>query len=172
MNLRPTAEQVAAHNARIGTARIVRGKSSMDDSKPAGRKPIGLPKAKRERKRALARVPEWRVLKGCIDLLKSHPKVAFHWRQSTGAFQVDGRYLKFSFKGASDLMAVMKGTAQFWAIECKSTGKKATDDQQRFLDAVNEAGGRGLCVDDPAKLAEALNSVVMIGDIPASEIPF
>ena len=171
-------EQIDARNALARSARLVKGENSARrDNEERAVEPLAEPKRierqkSKRRARELSRIPEWRVLKGCADLLASHPRVAFYWRQNTGSFQVAGRYIKFSFRGASDLMAVMKGTAQFWAIECKSTGKKATQDQQAFLDAVVAAGGVGICVDDPKKLAEALNGALLIGDIPASEIPF
>lgn len=175
--LRMTEEQLEAHKARVSGARLVRGKSSARrDNEERAVEPLSEPKRierqkSKRRARELSRIPEWRVLKGCADLLASHPRVAFYWRQNTGSFQVAGRYIKFSFRGASDLMAVMKGTAQFWAIECKSTGKKATQDQQAFLDAVVAAGGRGVCVDDPKKLAAALNQRCECHGVPVEHCP-
>ena len=170
---RMTPEQVQAHNANIERGgRVVRGRSAMDDHGQSGRKPKP-PELLKEKRRAreLSRIPEWRVLKGCADLLEAHPRVAFYWRQNTGSFLVGGRFIKFSFRGASDLMAVMKGTAQFWAIECKSTGKKATQDQQAFLDAVVAVGGQGICVDDPKKLADALNARCECHGVPVEHCP-
>lgn len=104
-------------------------------------------------------VPESRVLKGCMDILESHPCVALWWRQNTGAITKGTRHIKFSFKGASDLMAVMQGAAWsgvFLAVECKATGKTATPDQQAFLKNVLDAGGLAICVDDPQKLIHYL----------------
>lgn len=102
------------------------------------------------------RLSEKLVMKGCIDILSSHPKVALFWRQNTGAAKMKGDYwVKFSFKGASDLMAVMVG-GKFLAVECKATGEKASKEQDAFLLNVYAAGAYSICVDDPQQLIDFL----------------
>lgn len=99
------------------------------------------------------------VLKGCSEILDRHPKVAQWWRVNTGAMKMDnGRYVKFSFVGASDLM-FFTTSGRFGACECKATGKKPSDDQVAFLSNVALAGGFAVCVDHPAELAEALKAL-------------
>jgi hypothetical protein len=98
------------------------------------------------------------VLKACQAILASHPRISIYWRQNTGAMRDKDRFIRFSFKGASDLMAVTK-QGRFCAIECKRTGERPTPGQQAFLDAVAQAGGFAVCVDAPEKLIEALKGV-------------
>lgn len=109
------------------------------------------------------KLTETSVMQTCYELLMAHPAVGLVWRQNTGAARVGERYIKFSFKGASDLMAILQG-GKFMAVECKATGKKPTAEQQAFLDNVNGCGGIGLWCDDPAALQKALD-----GQQPAAE---
>lgn len=144
-----TEEQYAAHQARVASARVVRPMG--EEVKPGRPAKVKAPKVPKLR--------ESDVLKGCIRLLDSHPGIAIWWRQNTGAVKVDERYVKFSFKGASDLMAVTR-TGRFCAIECKATGKWTTPEQDAFLSRVKEAGGLSVCVDHPNKLADALEELI------------
>ena len=110
-------------------------------------------------RRARLFVSEARVLRACMEVLEAHPYVAMWWRQNTGAGQLaSGRFVKFSFRGASDLMGVLKGGA-FLAVECKATGKHATPEQAAFLDNVSDAGGHSICVDDAGTLLRWLDSL-------------
>ena len=101
---------------------------------------------------------ESKVQAACIDLLDKHPNVVKWWRQNTGSAKMGGRFVKFSFKGASDLMGVLRG-GRFLAVEVKATGKAPSLEQIAFLDAVNAAGGLAVCVDDPVQLANTLRGV-------------
>ena len=102
-------------------------------------------------------VSEALVLRACMDVLEASPIVKIWWRQNTGAGKLaSGRYVKFSFAGASDLMGVLRN-GLFLAVECKATGKKASPEQHAFLDNVIGAGGKGFVVDDAKDLLNALN---------------
>jgi hypothetical protein len=97
------------------------------------------------------------VLAACQAILEAHPAVALWWRQNTGAVKFqDSRYVKFSFKGAPDLMGLFKG-GRFFCVECKATGKSPNAAQQAFLDNVRDAGGLPIWTDDPAALMAALD---------------
>lgn len=120
-------------------------------------------KLQRERLKQKPFVPEYMVLAACQDVLEAHPLVALWWRQNTGAAQVAGRYIKFSFKGASDLMGVLT-SGIFIAVECKATGKKASPEQHAFLANVIEAGGKAFIVDDAKDLHNALNLLSIVPD--------
>lgn len=148
-------EQLAKIQARIKAA-----SGNIITSKPHEVSVKRQAAAKRPRARkAVQQVPEKYVLRECSKLLDSHPKIAFWWRVNTGAMKMDnGRYVKFSFVGASDLMAVTT-SGRFVAVECKATGKKASEAQQSFLDNVSAAHGLGLCVDHPALLHAALEAL-------------
>lgn len=150
MNLRMTEEQEEAHKKRLESARLVIGTASAREE-PKPKKP-------RVRRYFDLKIPESKVLAECIKILEAHPMIAFWWRQNTGAARLKGNFfVKFSFKGASDLMAVTR-QGRFCAIECKATGKKPSADQERFLANVREAKGLSACVDDPAKLKAFLDS--------------
>lgn len=117
---------------------------------------------KRLRKRSLApaldTISERQVLHACMNILSRHPKVALAWRQNSGrAIAAGGQSIKFAFKGCSDLLGMLRG-GRFLAVETKATGSKPSPEQLRFLQNVNEAGGLGLCVDDPAALLNALET--------------
>jgi hypothetical protein len=130
---------------------------SAQQSELAKRRNTGL---KRSHKRAVDELPEAAVLRDCSRVLEQHPRVSRWWRVNTGAMKMDnGRYVKFSFVGASDLMFILHGSGRFGACECKATGKKPTEEQQAFLDNVTAAGGFAICVDHPADLLNALNAL-------------
>ena len=99
------------------------------------------------------------VLRACMDVLEAHPAVALWWRQQTGAVKFGPRFVKFSFRGASDLMAVLQCSGKFCAIECKATGGKPSPEQAAFLDNVNDAGGAAGCFDNPLKLKDWLDGL-------------
>jgi hypothetical protein len=101
------------------------------------------------------KIPESKVLAACQDILTYHPRVAFWWRQNTGAAKMGERFVRFSFPGASDLMAVLKN-GKFLAVECKASGKKANEEQDEFLKKCNRATAYGICVDDPQQLIDFL----------------
>jgi len=55
--------------------------------------------------------------------------------------------------GASDLIGFVPPAARFWALELKQPGEEPTEDQYKFLAAVNAAGGFSDWADD---IAEAI----------------
>lgn len=104
------------------------------------------------------KLSERQVLRTCLNILKTHPKVAFAWRQNVGAAMSPGGIaIRFAFRGCSDILGALIG-GRFLAVEAKATGCKATPVQESFLRAVNESGGLGVCVDDPQKLVDALEA--------------
>lgn len=148
-----TAEQVAAINAR-NRPRIVALLDKPDPIQPRGKpgRPKGSGKPRKPRRR------EAEVLAACILILEAHPAVALWWRQNTGGVKFGERYVKFSFKGASDLMAVLRG-GRYLACECKAEREKPTTDQANFLDNVKDAGGIGIWCDDAAILQAELDGL-------------
>lgn len=67
------------------------------------------------------------------------------------------QWLEWGEPGSSDLQGMLHG-GRFFVNECKSTNGKVTDKQQEYLDRVSAGGGLAMCVNDAAKLNEALNS--------------
>lgn len=80
------------------------------------------------------------VLSACLHLLSVHPAVAWAARMNTGAYEVDGRYVRFGFVGCSDIMGQMKD-GRLLAFECKRPGGKLTWEQEAFLDRVRRHKG-------------------------------
>ena len=88
---------------------------------------------------------EGTILQAILHLLSVHPKVAWAKRMNTGALPVQERFLRFGFKGCSDIIGMLKD-GRFLALEVKRPGKLATKDQQLFIDRVNRHHGLGACV--------------------------
>jgi hypothetical protein len=93
-----------------------------------------------------------------LEILKAHPLVAWARRQNTGAGKLlypngdASRFIRFGFPGCSDIIGQLRTSGRFLAIETKIRPKKPTDDQRKFLDAVNRAGGLAFWVDDPRQI--------------------
>lgn len=124
--------------------------------KPPTLETLGLGEPKPRKPRRKGQTPEGAVLSACLDYLALRGVLA--WRNNTGALKVDQRFVQFGKKGSSDILGVLKG-GRFLAIEAKAPGKKPTEEQQRFLDAVTAAGGLALVVDDVATLVDALEGI-------------
>jgi hypothetical protein len=168
--LRLSEEQLAEIQRRLTTGgAVVREHRIKDEAAPWRALPSLVTDADRERakNRKWARPPverarvmkasEKRVLDACLKLLSRHPKVAFAWRQNTGMAVAANRVVRFSFRGCSDIVGMLHG-GRFLAVECKATGKKATEEQDAFLQVVRDNGGLSLCVDDPQILINALEA--------------
>ena len=80
-------------------------------------------------------------LREVMQALRSHKLVAWVERQNTGAAKVGGRFIKFGWRGCSDLLGqLMDGRLS--AVECKwPKGGKLSSDQLHFLDMVRNHGG-------------------------------
>ncbi len=66
------------------------------------------------------------VLKAVLATLEMHPKVAWVARMNSGAFEVEGRFVKAGFKGCSDILGMLKG-GRLLAVECKSSKGRQRD---------------------------------------------
>lgn len=76
-----------------------------------------------------------------MQALRSHSLVAWVERQNTGAMKVGSRFIKFGWRGCSDLLGQLKD-GRLLAVECKRPkGGKITPEQVHFLDMVNDHGG-------------------------------
>ena len=80
-------------------------------------------------------------LREVMQALKNHSLVAWVERQNTGAAKVGGRFIKFGWKGCSDILGQLKD-GRILAVECKRLKVgKLTDDQTFFLERVRQHGG-------------------------------
>jgi hypothetical protein len=102
--------------------------------------------------------PEREVLKACLQLLSVHQKVAWACRMNTGTMKLDGRFVKFAFKGMSDIIGQLKD-GRFMAIEVKREGKYPTAEQNAFLGMVNLNGGYACYVQSVERLEFLLGRI-------------
>lgn len=80
-------------------------------------------------------------LREVMMALKTHELVAWCERQNTGAAKVGDRFIKFGWKGCSDILGQLKD-GRLLAVECKRLkGGKLTDEQTYFLEQVRQHGG-------------------------------
>ena len=80
-------------------------------------------------------------LREVIQELKTHSLVAWCDIQNTGAAKVDGRFIKFGWRGCSELLGQLKD-GRLLAVECKRLkGGKLSNEQTHFIDMVNQIGG-------------------------------
>lgn len=102
--------------------------------------------------------PEREIQRACLDLLEVMGLLA--WRANTGAIQGTykgrDRFVRFGFKGQSDILGAIPPSGRLLAVEVKRPGGRLSVHQDAFLQAVVRAGGIGLVVTSPAELREKL----------------
>lgn len=69
-----------------------------------------------------------------------HSSDIFAWRQNTGAFRADKRFIRMGFPGISDIIGILPD-GRFLAIEVKSPKGKLTEYQKVFLSEIKANGG-------------------------------
>lgn len=92
---------------------------------------------------------EQSIQKSIIDLLRYKKFLVFKHR-NVGIYRKDTqKYIPLAFgeKGISDIIACSP-TGQFWAIEVKKPGGKATAEQLQFVLNVKRRGGVGMILLD------------------------
>lgn len=92
------------------------------------------------------------VLRECMELLRIHN--IYSWRNNTGAVKIGSRFVRFGYKGSSDILGITKD-GRFLAVECKrENGGVLSQDQKNFLFNITKNGGVAICVHS----VEELNS--------------
>ena len=84
--------------------------------------------------------PEAAALVEVLKVLRNHPAVAWCERQNSGAAKVGGRFIRFGWRGCSDVLGMMKD-GRLLAVECKAKGGRLRPEQAAFLDLVRRFGG-------------------------------
>ena len=80
-------------------------------------------------------------LREVMQASKTHSLVAWCERQNTGDAKVGGRFIKFGWRGCSDLLGQLKD-GRLLALECKhSKGGKLSTKQAPFIAMVPQFGG-------------------------------
>jgi hypothetical protein len=75
-----------------------------------------------------------------LKVLRHHSAVAWIQRQNSGMAKVGGRFVRFGWKGCSDLLGMMRD-GRLLAVECKAPGGKMRAEQAEFLSLVRRFGG-------------------------------
>jgi hypothetical protein len=100
------------------------------------------------------------IQKACLQLLRTHPKVAAVWRQNSGTFteqNQDGsmRYISaHTMPGLPDILGFLKDGGRMIAFEVKRPGGKATPLQQSFIERARTAGAIAAIITDPSQILE------------------
>ena len=84
--------------------------------------------------------PEAAALTEVLMALHGHPLVAWAHRQNTGAAKVGNRFVRFGWRGCSDILGMLKD-GRLLAVECKSTRGRLRPEQAEFLGLVRRFGG-------------------------------
>ena len=146
-------EVMTDHQRTEDTLAALRGK-------PRRELPIPAEPKKRAPAKPSGEPSEAEILRAILALLRTHPKVASHWRINSGTFQErnrDGstRYIRANTaKGMSDIMGILKD-GRTLAIEVKSRIGRMRPGQEEFLQTIRSAGGvAGVCrsVEDAQRL--------------------
>ena len=97
---------------------------------------------------------EAEVLNQCTAYLTA--RGIYHWRQNTGAFKVENRFIRTGMKGVSDILGVLPG-GRLLAIEVKrEKGGKLSAAQKEFIASINSRNGCAIVVHSLAELIERL----------------
>jgi hypothetical protein len=84
--------------------------------------------------------PEAGALAEVLKAFRTHPGVAWVERQNTGAFKQEGRYIRFGWRGCSDLLGQLKD-GRLLAVEVKAPKGRIRPEQTAFLERVRGNGG-------------------------------
>lgn len=103
---------------------------------------------------------EAQILKGILQMLAMHPKVAWHARMNVGAGKVlrkggVSQFMRWGFPGCSDVLGQMRD-GRVIAIEAKRPSGEPTPEQIAFLACVRANNGVALVARSVEDVLEAL----------------
>ena len=101
--------------------------------------------------------PEAAALMEVLKALRNHSAVAWCERQNSGAAKVGGRFIRFGWRGCSDIIGQLKD-GRLLACEVKAPKGKLREEQQIFIDQVNHAGGVAFMARNYLDVQEALQA--------------
>lgn len=99
--------------------------------------------------------PEAAALVEVLKMLRNHPAVAWCERQNTGATKVGGRFIRFGWRGCSDVIGMMTD-GRLLAVEVKAKGGRLRPEQGEFLSLVRRFGGVGIVARNSLDVIDAL----------------
>ena len=100
--------------------------------------------------------PEAAALVEVLHALRGNPAVAWCERQNTGAAKVGGRFIRFGWRGCSDLIGMLKD-GRLLAVECKALGGQLRPEQKEFLSLVRRFGGVAFVAHNCRDVMQALD---------------
>jgi hypothetical protein len=90
----------------------------------------------------------------------------FAWRANTGAvaatYKGKSRFMRFGPKGQADILGIMSPSGRLLAIEVKRKGQGPTEEQSRFLNRIDLAGGIAIVAHSLEECQESLEQWVTI----------
>lgn len=86
------------------------------------------------------RRPEAAALMEVLKALRTHPAVVWCERMNSGAALVEGRYIRFGFKGCPDVLGMLKD-GRLLGVEVKAQAGRLRPEQALFLERIRAAGG-------------------------------
>ena len=89
--------------------------------------------------------------------LRAHPLVAWAERQNTGAIKVGERFVRFGWRGCSDVLGQLKD-GRLLACEVKAKRGRLRPEQAQFLYRVRAFGGVGIVARNVADVVAALGA--------------
>ena len=103
------------------------------------------------------RRPEAAALVEVLKALRAHPAVAWCERMNTGAARVEGRFIRFGFKGCPDVLGQLKD-GRLLGVEVKAQAGRLRPEQALFLERIRCAGGVAFVARDLRDVREQLNN--------------
>ena len=101
--------------------------------------------------------PEAAAMLEVLKALRTHPAVAWAERMNTGAAKVEGRFIRFGFKGCPDVLGQLKD-GRLLGVEVKAQAGRLRPEQALFLERIRGAGGVAFVARDCRDVREQLNN--------------
>lgn len=84
----------------------------------------------------------------------------FCWRNNTGAYKIGNRFIRYGYKGSSDIIGILPD-GRFLAVECKrEKGGVLSEAQKDFITAIQNNGGIACVVHSVADLQKIIKKVL------------
>jgi hypothetical protein len=102
--------------------------------------------------------PESAALVEVLKALRAHPAVVWCERMNSGAAKVGGRFIKFGWPGAPDVLGQLRD-GRILAVEVKSRTGRPSPEQTIFLERIRCAGGVAFLARDLRDVMRELNQL-------------
>ena len=102
--------------------------------------------------------PEAAALVEVLKALRTHPAVAWAERMNSGAAKVEGRFIRFGWRGCPDVLGQLKD-GRLLGVEVKSPTGRLRPEQAFFLERVRGAGGVAFTARDCRDVLRELGAV-------------